>query len=66
MDQEIVPFLIDVPEAELDDLRQRLRRTRWPEAEIVPDWSQGVRWLTCGTSAVTGPTTMTGGRPRSG
>jgi len=42
MDQEIVPFLIDVPEAELDDLRRRLRQTRWPEAEPVPDWSQGV------------------------
>jgi pimeloyl-ACP methyl ester carboxylesterase len=42
MDQEIVPFLIDVPEAELADLRQRLRQTRWPEAELVPDWSQGV------------------------
>jgi hypothetical protein len=28
MDQEIVPFLIDVPEAELTDLRRRLRQTR--------------------------------------
>jgi pimeloyl-ACP methyl ester carboxylesterase len=42
MDQEIVSFLIDVPEAELTDLRQRLRQTRWPEPELVPDWSQGV------------------------
>src|ERR1700678_4483240 len=42
MDQEIVPFLIDVPEAELTDLRRRLRQTRWPEPELVPDWSQGV------------------------
>jgi pimeloyl-ACP methyl ester carboxylesterase len=42
MDQEIVPFLIDVPEAELTDLRRRLQRTRWPEPELVPDWSQGV------------------------
>ena len=24
------------------DLRDRLRRTRWPEAETVDDWSQGV------------------------
>jgi len=31
-----------VPEAELDDLRDRLRRTRWPEAETVDDWSQGI------------------------
>jgi len=42
MDQEIVPFLIDVPEAELTDLRRRLQQTRWPEPELVPDWSQGV------------------------
>jgi len=35
MDQEIVPFLIDVPEAELTDLRRRLQRTRWPEPEHV-------------------------------
>jgi pimeloyl-ACP methyl ester carboxylesterase len=36
------PFRIDVPEAELRDLRERLERTRWPEAETVRDWSQGV------------------------
>ena len=35
-------FRIEVPEAELDDLRERLRRTRWPERETVGDWSQGV------------------------
>ena len=26
----------------LDDLRQRLARTRWPERECVDDWSQGI------------------------
>jgi epoxide hydrolase len=35
-------FRIDVPEAELEDLRRRLRTTRWPERETVEDWSQGV------------------------
>ena len=35
-------FRIEVAEAELDDLRDRLRRTRWPERETVDDWSQGV------------------------
>jgi epoxide hydrolase len=47
MSGEIVPFSIDVPEADLADLRQRLRRTRWPEPETVGDWSQGVplAWL---------------------
>ena len=42
MGEEITPFRIEVAEAELDDLRDRLRRTRWPEAETVGDWSQGV------------------------
>ena len=39
---ETVPFRVEVPEADLVDLRERLRRTRWPEAETVDDWSQGV------------------------
>jgi epoxide hydrolase len=35
-------FRIDVAEAELDHLRNRLRETRWPDAQTVDDWSQGV------------------------
>ena len=42
MGQEILPFLIEVPEAELTDLRRRLRATRWPGAGTVSGWSQGV------------------------
>ena len=42
MSDEITAFRIDVPEAELRDLRERLRRTRWPEPETVRDRSQGV------------------------
>jgi epoxide hydrolase len=42
MSAEIVPFRIDIAEAELADLRRRLEQTRWPEAEPVDDWSQGV------------------------
>ena len=38
---EIRPFTIAVPDDVLDDLRDRLRRTRWPAAEVVDDWSQG-------------------------
>ena len=38
----MAPFRVEVAEADLDDLRRRLRRTRWPEAETVADWSQGV------------------------
>jgi epoxide hydrolase len=35
-------FRIDVPESELTDLRDRLARTRWPEAATVDGWTQGV------------------------
>ena len=42
MTDDIEPFRIDVPDGQLDDLTQRLRRTRWPERETVDDWSQGV------------------------
>jgi pimeloyl-ACP methyl ester carboxylesterase len=42
MSDTIRPFTIDVPDQVLDDLRERLRRTRWPDAEVVDDWSQGV------------------------
>jgi pimeloyl-ACP methyl ester carboxylesterase len=38
----IRPFRVDVPEEDLDDLRQRLAATRWPEKETVEDFSQGV------------------------
>ena len=34
-------FRIDIPEAQLGDLRRRLDATRWPEKETVDDWSQG-------------------------
>ncbi|HEY5988828.1 MAG TPA: epoxide hydrolase N-terminal domain-containing protein [Streptosporangiaceae bacterium] len=42
MPGEITRYRIDVPEADLADLRERLQCTRWPEAETVNDWSQGV------------------------
>jgi pimeloyl-ACP methyl ester carboxylesterase len=35
-------FNIDVPQAELDELRRRINATRWPERETVTDDSQGV------------------------
>lgn len=47
MTDEVRFLELHVPEEVLDDLRDRLRRTRWPEAETVsaaggPDgWSQG-------------------------
>ncbi|RSD13633.1 epoxide hydrolase family protein [Amycolatopsis eburnea] len=36
------PFQVALDEGDIADLRERLRRTRWPEAETVGDWSQGV------------------------
>ena len=41
-DTAIRPFRIRVPEAELVELRRRIRATRWPEKETVADHSQGV------------------------
>jgi pimeloyl-ACP methyl ester carboxylesterase len=38
----ITPFEVRITEAEIADLRDRLGRTRWPDAETVDDWSQGV------------------------
>jgi pimeloyl-ACP methyl ester carboxylesterase len=43
----IRPFTIpEVPEAELDELRARIARTRWPTTELVADRSQGVQLAT--------------------
>src|ERR1041385_7616442 len=40
--EEIKPFRILVSDAELNDLKRRLRAARFPEKETVDDWSQGV------------------------
>ena len=40
-DTEIRPFRIDVPQEELDDLQQRLERTRWPDELPGAAWSYG-------------------------
>jgi len=32
-----------IPDADIEDVRARLARTRWPDPETVTDWSQGVR-----------------------
>jgi epoxide hydrolase len=57
----IEPFVNNVPEAELEDLRARLRATRWPEPETDPAqgvavaelqdlcayWAEGYDWRRC-------------------
>jgi pimeloyl-ACP methyl ester carboxylesterase len=42
----IRPFHVSFPEADLADLRQRVKATRWPERETVDDDSQGVQLAT--------------------
>jgi pimeloyl-ACP methyl ester carboxylesterase len=42
MSTDVKPFRIAATDAELEDLRRRLRATRFPERECVDDWSQGI------------------------
>src|SRR3979490_2205488 len=42
----IRPFHVNVPEAELTELRRRINATKWPERETVTDASQGVQLAT--------------------
>lgn len=39
---DIREFKIAIPDADIEDLRARLKRTRFPEAETPDDWSQGL------------------------
>ncbi|WP_413804508.1 epoxide hydrolase family protein [Streptomyces sp. OE57] len=40
---QVTPFRIDIPSVALDDLHDRLDRTRWPDDELPGiGWSQGV------------------------
>ena len=65
--EDITPFTIDVPEADLADLRERLRRTRWPEprdgGRLVPGGPAGLR---PGAVRLLGASTTTGGGARRG
>src|SRR5258705_5403223 len=42
-DNAIRPFRVNIPDAALVDLRQRVLATRWPDRETVTDQSQGVQ-----------------------
>src|SRR2546429_6392538 len=37
----IEPFVVEVPDAVLEDLRDRIRRTRWPDPAPGGPWAQG-------------------------
>ena len=41
MSDAVTPFVLNIPQSQLDDLNHRLDLTRWPEKETVDDWSQG-------------------------
>jgi len=41
-DAAIHPFRVEIPEADLDDLHDRLARTRWPDELVGVGWSRGV------------------------
>jgi pimeloyl-ACP methyl ester carboxylesterase len=41
-DAEIRPFRIEIPQADLDDLAERLDRTRWPSEMPGVGWDRGV------------------------
>src|SRR5918997_1751350 len=43
---DVRPFQVEIPEAELAELRRRIEATRWPSKELVADRSQGVRLAT--------------------
>lgn len=40
------PFRVNIPESELAELKRRIKATRWPDPETVPDASQGSQLLT--------------------
>ncbi len=42
----IRPFHVNVPEADLTELRRRINATKWPERELVADATQGVQLAT--------------------
>lgn len=42
MSTDIKTLTIDINESVLEDLRERLARTRWPEQETCEDWNQGI------------------------
>ena len=42
MEADVQPFRIDVPQADVDDLRARLARTRWPDQLAGVGWDYGI------------------------
>jgi hypothetical protein len=38
----VQPFQVSIPKADLEDLQERLARTRWPDELPGVGWSRGV------------------------
>ena len=60
---DIRPHRIEIPQADLDDLRDRLARTRWPDQLPGTGWDYGIPLEWCGSWPSTGAPGTTGGRP---
>ena len=54
------PFRVNVPEADLTDLRRRIQATRLPEKEPVADMCRVFRSRRSRSSHAIGPTSTTG------
>ena len=50
MSDDIHPFHIAIPDADLEDLHERLARTRWPHALPGVGWERGVPPTTSSSS----------------
>ena len=57
-------FTVEVPQASLDDLEERLARTRWPEKETVDGWDQGIPLAYAQESRTIGATITIGAGPK--
>ena len=59
------PFTLDIPQADLDDLRDRLDRARWPD-ELPGDVDDGIKQSYVRSLYDYWRNGTTGGRPRRG
>ena len=57
-DAAIHPFRVEIPQADLDDLHDRLARTRWPGEVPGAAGAAGCRWATCRSWPGTGVTAI--------
>ena len=56
----ITPFSIQIEREILSDLRERIRKTRWPEQAPGAAWEQGTDLGTLGSCLRIGPTSSIG------